>query len=143
MATSHVAMLQRQNPSLAVHHLSPVVRTYLKSIFDGLRALSDNQLSRLQRYFESLRISDPPSDIKVGTTQPNSMSQKWDLEDFLSYMTSYESDAMSPLAEIDLAFSMSNYFINSSHNTYLTGNQLYGDSSIETYKNVRTTYQAL
>lgn len=60
-----------------------------------------------------------------------------DMEQFLNYMTSSMGDASETLPEQDMTNPISNYFINSSHNTYLTGNQLYSESSTDAYKNVR------
>ncbi|KEF51788.1 uncharacterized protein A1O9_12125 [Exophiala aquamarina CBS 119918] len=55
---------------------------------------------------------------------------------FLSYMASSESSAMSPSVPNDLTYPLSSYYISSSHNTYLSGHQLYGDASAEAYTNV-------
>lgn len=59
-----------------------------------------------------------------------------DFGSFLKYMTSPETNIMAPPPEQDLSWPLSSYFISSSHNTYLTGNQLYSDSSTDAYKNV-------
>jgi Phosphatidylinositol-specific phospholipase C, X domain len=58
------------------------------------------------------------------------------LKDILQYMTSPSSNALLPAPEADLNLPFSSYFISSSHNTYLTGHQLYGQSSVEGYKHV-------
>ncbi|EXJ88671.1 hypothetical protein A1O1_05602 [Capronia coronata CBS 617.96] len=55
---------------------------------------------------------------------------------FLSYMASDKSSAMADLKSNDLSFPLSSYYISSSHNTYLSGHQLYGDASVDAYKNV-------
>lgn len=59
------------------------------------------------------------------------------LEGFMQYLMS-EENAVVPLSKLNLSQDMdqplSHYFINSSHNTYLTGHQLTGKSSVEMYR---------
>lgn len=59
-----------------------------------------------------------------------------DLAGFLDYMASSNAAAILPRNDQDLSWPISAYFISSSHNTYLTGNQLYSDSTTEAYANV-------
>ena len=62
--------------------------------------------------------------------------QVTDKASFLSYMESPTSAALAPPGIRDLNFPMSSYYISSSHNTYLSGHQLYGEASTEAYVNV-------
>ena len=61
-----------------------------------------------------------------------------DEESFMSYMRSPTSAATGPPPAItrDLSYPLSSYYISSSHNTYLSGHQLYGEASTEAYTNV-------
>ena len=61
-----------------------------------------------------------------------------DEEAFLAYMASPKSAAMGPppAATRDLSYPLSSYYISSSHNTYLSGNQLYGEATTDAYTEV-------
>ncbi|KAL6866901.1 phospholipase C [Trichoderma novae-zelandiae] len=59
-----------------------------------------------------------------------------DLDGFLAFMASSHSSASLPIRGEDFSWPLASYFISSSHNTYLTGNQLSSDSTTGAYTNV-------
>ncbi|RYP76244.1 hypothetical protein DL771_001863 [Monosporascus sp. 5C6A] len=61
-----------------------------------------------------------------------------DFDRFLEYMTSTAGDILATpeLTDSDLSWPLSSYYISSSHNTYLTGNQLSSESDANAYRNV-------
>jgi phosphatidylinositol phospholipase C delta len=58
------------------------------------------------------------------------------LLELIQYLTSPRGNVLEMAAPQDLTLPLSSYFISSSHNTYLTGNQLSSDSSTESYRDV-------
>uniref|UniRef100_A0A8C4HCR1 Phosphoinositide phospholipase C n=1 Tax=Dicentrarchus labrax TaxID=13489 RepID=A0A8C4HCR1_DICLA len=61
------------------------------------------------------------------------------LQAFSTYLSSEENGVIPPEKldqSEDMSFPLSHYFINSSHNTYLTAGQLAGSSSVEMYRQV-------
>jgi hypothetical protein len=109
----------------AMETLSPLILAYLRSAF------TDNH-SVLRHQFPSSPAGSHPS----GAFEVEPTAGKRDFNDICNYMASTDSNAAGPYPHTDLTWPMSNYFINSSHNTYLTGNQLYSESSTEAYTNV-------
>uniref|UniRef100_A0A3Q0QRD6 Phosphoinositide phospholipase C n=1 Tax=Amphilophus citrinellus TaxID=61819 RepID=A0A3Q0QRD6_AMPCI len=64
---------------------------------------------------------------------------KISVQAFSSYLSSDENGVIPPDKldqSEDMSFPLSHYFINSSHNTYLTAGQLAGSSSVEMYRQV-------
>lgn len=55
-------------------------------------------------------------------------------EDFLHHLCDPRSSILP--VELDTSHPLSHYFINSSHNTYLSGNQLWSRSTTDAYKDV-------
>ncbi|KAI0376453.1 PLC-like phosphodiesterase [Hypomontagnella monticulosa] len=76
------------------------------------------------------KVTEPSGDIAT--------RDALDFAGFLSYMTSSAADALAPPVKTDqdLTWPLASYFISSSHNTYLTGNQLNSDSDADAYRNV-------
>ncbi|TLD14543.1 hypothetical protein PspLS_11156 [Pyricularia sp. CBS 133598] len=75
---------------------------------------------------------EDPNGISSHLTDKAGMS----LRDLLDYIASPSGNALEMAAPQDLSLPLSDYFISSSHNTYLTGNQLSSDSSVDAYKDV-------
>jgi hypothetical protein len=118
----------------AVHTLQPNVLTYLKQIFET-HAGSDQKWTPEQvcSFVESVQGQD------MSSAESKRLLEKQgglDFNEFLSYMTSHESAIVMPHMEEDLSWPLSAYFISSSHNTYLTGNQLSSESTTDAYTNV-------
>uniref|UniRef100_A0A3Q3NHP9 1-phosphatidylinositol 4,5-bisphosphate phosphodiesterase n=1 Tax=Labrus bergylta TaxID=56723 RepID=A0A3Q3NHP9_9LABR len=80
--------------------------------------------------------------LLVDKYEPNeSLAQKGQIsvEGFARYLSGEENSIIPPEKldqSEDMTLPLSHYFINSSHNTYLTAGQLAGNSSVEMYKQV-------
>ena len=125
------ATAQNRN-QIDVHTFSSTIISYLKSIAMGDKALDPNQLAE----FSSLYIGDEDSQVDSQVDGSLSKNETLDLQSYFRYMASQDSNAQGPLPVSNLQYPLSSYFISSSHNTYLTGNQLYSDSSTGAYTNV-------
>lgn len=113
--------------------LNSTFLSYLKTIFET-HADADGKWSpgQVERFIQQVQDNDRTT--KAATKllgQPDV-----DLNVFLQYMTSEDAAITRPWKGSDLSWPLSNYFISSSHNTYLTGNQLYSDSTTDAYTNV-------
>ena len=74
----------------------------------------------------------PPTETLPPVTWENGA---WKVKHFISFLLSQENSAFGekPTVWMDMTRPLSEYYISSSHNTYLVGNQLMGTSTIEGY----------
>ncbi|KAL7798272.1 putative phospholipase C [Trichoderma ceciliae] len=118
-----------------------------------IQALSSTTLAYLKRLFESHATPDgkwtgEQARVFLQKVQRHDVTTEaasqllgisdldLDLNGFLAYMASSHSGAILPIKNEDFSWPLASYFISSSHNTYLTGNQLSSDSTTGAYTNV-------
>ncbi|CAD6444275.1 7116b1db-d8ff-4993-afb5-b44fe4d55eee [Sclerotinia trifoliorum] len=110
-------------------YLSHEIQEYLRKLFDELRG-PEPCLGR-ERFEKWL------ADVQGHTITLEKDTYKF--EQFLeSVYYSHSLEVMRRIPELDQSKPITNYYISSSHNTYLEGNQLLSRSSTEAYKTALT-----
>ena len=116
-----------KNPEIDIH-MSTDMREALEQVYNQLRG-SDTLLSKNQ-FCKFLKEVQGESSVDLDR-------DKYTCGEFLYvWLKQYDTDAVALPAQKDLSKPLTNYFINSSHNTYLDGHQWTSTSSPEAYKNV-------
>ena len=108
--------------------LDPGILKYALQIQQAISSESSVVQANLKEFLDHRQFNQKPEakqDRKSHGTEP-----------ILAFLASSTSDVFEPALETDLSQPMSHYFISSSHNTYLTGNQLYSDASVDGYMKV-------
>ncbi|ORY67296.1 PLC-like phosphodiesterase [Pseudomassariella vexata] len=111
-------------------YLSAAIQKHLRKQYDYLRR---GELLLSREKFQDFLIHNQ------GETAPKLNQERYKFEQFLEvWWLKYGLEAEQPasIENKDLSKPISNYFISSSHNTYLSGNQLSGRSSADAYTKV-------
>ncbi|KAA8645889.1 hypothetical protein EYZ11_002060 [Aspergillus tanneri] len=110
----------------SISGFSSTVSSHLDHIYKSLTASSKSN------FFEDVQRESYSSE-SVGQRSADPLASA---AAFHTYMASPASSALCPAEKPDLSAPITDYFISSSHNTYLTGNQLYSDAAASSYTNV-------
>lgn len=79
-----------------------------------------------------LAVPTPTPPTENGSSGPAYDKGVWTSKAFTSFLLSPDNSAFTD-EKMDMAQPLPDYFISSSHNTYLVGHQLVGESTIEGY----------
>uniref|UniRef100_A0A8C9VCB3 Phosphoinositide phospholipase C n=1 Tax=Scleropages formosus TaxID=113540 RepID=A0A8C9VCB3_SCLFO len=98
-----------------------------------------NNKQRDPRLNEILYPPLKPDQVQLLIEKYEPNSRQISVDGFAAYLLSEENGVIPPEKldqSEDMSFPLSQYFINSSHNTYLSAGQLAGNSSVEMYRQV-------
>ncbi|KAH8426706.1 putative phosphoinositide-specific phospholipase C [Aspergillus melleus] len=129
--TDHISLEASPGPadSRLNSEFSPPVSTHLGRIYKTLKESPESDF---------LRDVQHESQDVIATRQ-GPANPLTSLDTFAAYMSSPASSAVRPATRQELSSPIADYFISSSHNTYLTGNQLYSDAAASAYANALLT----
>ncbi|KAH9889246.1 PLC-like phosphodiesterase [Xylariomycetidae sp. FL2044] len=111
-------------------YLSAAIQRYLRRVYDDYRR-GEPTLSR-QNFTNFLEAVQ-------GEASPCLTEEHYKFEKFLEVWWLHfglDAEKPAPAQDKDLSKPISNYFISSSHNTYITGNQITGRSTADAYRRV-------
>ncbi|KAF5568904.1 1-phosphatidylinositol-4 5-bisphosphate phosphodiesterase 1, partial [Fusarium phyllophilum] len=114
----------------SLSNVDPIISGQLVKLFQSLADREDKTWSK-ERLVSF--ITDVQQDVSSPAVQELLARDHLDLDGFMAWMTSSHAAATTPPKPQDLSYPLASYFISSSHNTYLTGNQLSSDSSTRPY----------
>ncbi|KAJ5726361.1 uncharacterized protein N7483_007718 [Penicillium malachiteum] len=109
---------------------------HLQKIYESFSASEVSKvdfLSHVQWDKPAVQVQTQPQSVISAEAEADPLAS---LYAFRAYMRDPASCAQGPAKELDLSAPLSDYFISSSHNTYLTGNQLYSDAAASAYTSV-------
>jgi len=113
-------------------YLSAAIQRSLRKLYDDLRRGEYTLTRERFEHFLEIEQGEPHGKVSERLTEDT-----FKFEQFLgAWWVRFGLGAERPVSvtEKDLTKPISNYFIDSSHNTYLPGNQLSGKATTETYK---------
>ena len=105
---------------------------HLKALFVQILTAPEQIAAAAKSASSAEPASAPPLETPAPVTWENGA---WKVKHFISFLSSPENSTFSeePRVWMDMTRPLSEYYISSSHNTYLVGNQLMGTSTIEGY----------
>lgn len=116
----------------AIETIHAVTLSHLKHIYSQQAAPNEVwSKDQAQSFLET--VQKHPATEKVGSILDKATLG---FNGFLSYISSSQASITLDPKQEDLSWPLSAYYISSSHNTYLSGNQLSSDSTTESYTNV-------